>query len=87
MYFHKDPLSRYTIIELATTDHSGLLALVGQVFIELEIQLHDAKITTIGSRVEDMFYVTDKQLHPIADTDKLEEIRNKLILKIEEKTD
>lgn len=76
--FHKDPLSRYTIIELITTDHAGLLASIGQAFTELKIQLHDAKITTIGSRVEDMFYITDHQSHPIADESKLEHIKKSL---------
>ena len=85
IYFHKDPLSRYTIIELTTTDHAGLLALIGQAFIELGVQLHDAKITTIGSRVEDMFYVTDQQLRPIDNKDKLEEIRSRLISILDDK--
>ncbi len=76
--FHKDPLGRYTIIEIITTDHAGLLASIGRAFIELELQLHDAKITTIGSRVEDMFYVSDMQHHPIVDEEKLAVIRDKL---------
>jgi len=76
--FHKDPLSRYTMIELITTDRSGLLAMIGQAFIELNIQLHDAKITTIGSRAEDMFYVTDFNLKPITDEPELKKITDKL---------
>ncbi len=82
--FHKDPLSRYTIVELITTDHAGLLALIGQAFTDLSIQLHDAKITTIGSRAEDMFYITDLQSRPITDEAKLEEIRKQLISIIED---
>jgi len=76
--FHQDPLDRYTIIELITTDRSGLLAMIGQAFTELNIQLHDAKITTIGSRVEDMFYVTDLGLKPITEDQELDKIRQKL---------
>ena len=76
--FHKDSLDRYTIIELITTDRSGLLAMTGQAFIELNIQLHDAKITTIGSRVEDMFYITDLNLKPITEDLELDKIRQKL---------
>jgi [protein-PII] uridylyltransferase len=84
IHFHKDPLSRYTIIELITTDHAGLLAAIGQAFTDLEIQLHDAKITTIGSRVEDMFYVTDNQSRPITDEDRLENIRKSLYTILED---
>ncbi|MCK5729384.1 MAG: hypothetical protein KAH08_09190, partial [Methylococcales bacterium] len=36
----------------------GLLSEISQIFIANDIQLHDAKITTIGSRAEDIFYVT-----------------------------
>ncbi len=66
--FHIDPLNRHTIIELITTDSAGLLSEIGQVFISQEIQLHDAKITTIGSRAEDIFYVTDLQGKLLAET-------------------
>jgi [protein-PII] uridylyltransferase len=83
--FHKDPLSKYSIIELTTTDHAGLLASISQAFSDLKIQLHDAKITTIGSRVEDMFYITDKNSRPIIDENKLDEIREYLISIVEDK--
>ena len=83
--FHKDPLNRYTIIELVTTDRSGLLASVGQAFIDLNIQLHDAKITTIGSRVEDMFYITDFDLRPISDEIKLNKIQATLLSTLDNK--
>lgn len=77
--FHKDPLSRYTIVELITTDQDGLLAAIGQVFIKLDVQLHDAKITTIGSRVEDMFYITDSQTKAITDESTLNEIKKEIL--------
>ncbi len=83
--FHADPLNRYTIIEIISTDRSGLLASIGQAFIDLDIQLHDAKITTIGSRAEDMFYITGLNLLPITDNIKLDEIRKKLLSILEDK--
>ncbi|MEY4767375.1 MAG: [protein-PII] uridylyltransferase, partial [Pseudomonadota bacterium] len=61
--FTHDKTKQRTIIELITTDRAGLLAIIGQIFIELSIQLQDAKITTIGSRAEDIFYVTKTQGH------------------------
>ncbi len=83
--FHKDPLSRYTIVEIITTDHAGLLASIGRAFINLEVQLHDAKITTIGSRVEDMFSITDQQYRPITDEKKLANIQKELLSILEDK--
>ena len=79
IYFHKDPQDKYTIIEIITTDHPGLLSSISQVFNELNILLHDAKITTIGSRVEDMFYVSNLNQKPIDDVDQLNLIRSRLM--------
>ena len=73
--FHTDSLNRYTLIELITTDHAGLLSKIGQAFVQQDIHLHSAKISTIGSRVEDMFYITNAEQQPITDPKKLDEIR------------
>jgi [protein-PII] uridylyltransferase len=77
--FHADPLNRHTIIELITTDHAGLLSKIGRAFVKKGIHLHNAKITTIGSRVEDMFYITDNQSQPITDPTRQEQIREEIL--------
>ncbi len=77
--FHADLLNRYTIIELITTDHAGLLSKIGRAFVQQHIHLHSAKISTIGSRVEDMFYVTDADEHPIYDSQKLEALKDAML--------
>ncbi len=76
--FLSDPLHRHTIMELITTDHAGLLSKIGRAFLEQKVNLLSAKITTIGSRAEDMFYITDQQLKPIDDVDKQNLIRRKI---------
>jgi [protein-PII] uridylyltransferase len=63
--FTVDPLAQHTIIELVATDQAGLLSKIGRVFLQQNMHLHNAKITTIGSRVEDVFYVTDHKYKPI----------------------
>ena len=73
--FHVDSLNRYTLIELITTDHAGLLSKIGQAFVQQHIELHSAKISTIGSRVEDMFYITDAEQQPVTDPQKLEALK------------
>jgi [protein-PII] uridylyltransferase len=77
--FHADPLNRHTIIELITTDHAGLLSKIGRAFIQKDIHLHSAKITTIGSRAEDMFYITDSQSRPITDPASQDQIREEIL--------
>ncbi|MDD4914171.1 MAG: [protein-PII] uridylyltransferase [Methylococcales bacterium] len=77
--FLADPSSRHTVIELITTDRAGLLSIIGRAFTELDIQLHDAKITTIGSRAEDMFYISDRQSRPIEDENKKNRVRDRIL--------
>jgi [protein-PII] uridylyltransferase len=77
--FHTDPLNRHTILELITTDHAGLLSKIGRAFIKQDVNLHSAKITTIGSRAEDMFYITDQQQQPITNSVRQEQIREEIL--------
>lgn len=50
-----------TMLELAALDMPGLLATIGQVFAQCEINIHAAKITTIGERAEDFFMLSTRE--------------------------
>ena len=65
VYYHEDPQNRHTIVELIATDRPGLLSKVGQAFNRAGIRLYNAKISTIGSRAEDIFYITDQADQPL----------------------
>ena len=48
-----------TLLEVITPDRQGLLSIIANIFVEMKIQLHSAKITTLGERVEDVFFITN----------------------------
>ena len=62
-----DELRGYSVLEVITPDRPGLLARIGRIFYSFDIQLQNAKITTLGERVEDVFYLTDSNNQPLAD--------------------
>ncbi|MBZ4203083.1 MAG: [protein-PII] uridylyltransferase [Methylovulum sp.] len=77
--FQTDTSNRHTIIELITTDHAGLLSKISTAFILQNIKLHSAKITTIGSRAEDIFYVTNAENELISDLNKQHQIEIEML--------
>ncbi len=69
-----EPGSPYTTLRVFATDRPGLLARLGVVFVELGIDVHNAKIATLGERVEDVFHITDTKRRRITDPDQIEAI-------------
>jgi [protein-PII] uridylyltransferase len=54
-----------TVLELVAGDRPGLLSEVGKVFMRERLQIHGARIVTVGERAEDVFYVTDADDRPL----------------------
>ncbi|MBN8411838.1 MULTISPECIES: [protein-PII] uridylyltransferase [Halomonas] len=75
----QDPNGERTLLELTAPDRPGLLARVGSIFMEQGITLSAAKIATLGERVEDVFYVTDRAGLPITDPQRQQALRERLI--------
>jgi len=59
----------HSVLEVLTPDRPGLLARIGKIFLDYGIKLQNAKIATLGEKVEDVFFITDKNQHPIDDPD------------------
>ncbi|MFO1468151.1 MAG: [protein-PII] uridylyltransferase [Steroidobacteraceae bacterium] len=63
--FSLDTRNNRTIVELVAGDRPGLLSDVGKVFKAEDVDIHGAKIMTVGERAEDVFYVTDPAGQPL----------------------
>jgi len=64
--FDEDVANGRTVMELVAGDRPGLLSNVGQVFIDLSIEIDTAKVMTIGERAEDVFYIVDANGKPLS---------------------
>ncbi len=76
--FEFNEASDQHIMSLQTLDQPGLLARVGQVFLQQSIEVHAARITTLGERAEDMFYISDRNDERLTQA-KLEALKQALI--------
>ena len=68
--FSNDTGNQRTVMEVITPDRPGLLARIGQVLLEHRVRLTNAKIATLGERVEDVFFITDEHGEPLSDAAK-----------------
>ena len=64
---HNDAHRPVTILEVTAPDRPGLLARIGRIFLDFDLSLQNAKIATLGERVEDVFFVTDAHNQPLSD--------------------
>ncbi len=57
--FSTDSSQHYTLVEIISPDRPGLLAVIGDVFATHNIMVCKAKISIVGERVVDLFFITD----------------------------
>ncbi len=60
-----NPALQQNMVEISTLDQPGLLAKVGGLFMMQGLDIHSAKIVTLGERAEDIFFVTKKDGMPM----------------------
>lgn len=72
----------YSTLELNCPDQTGILASVGKILALHNVNLLDARITTLGERVEDLFFISDSENQPLTDQEHigrlLESLRSEL---------
>jgi [protein-PII] uridylyltransferase len=62
-----DPENNHTMLDMITNDRPGLLATVAQLFLQNNISLLNAKINTLGNRVEDSFLISAQNGQKLSD--------------------
>ena len=68
-----------TVIDVETGDRIGVLYAIARALAELEVEVRSAKLQTLGVRVVDAFYVTDRRGNKIYDDDVLQEIERAIL--------
>tara|TARA_B110000091_G_scaffold23784_1_gene22523 strand:- start:4767 stop:7292 length:2526 start_codon:yes stop_codon:yes gene_type:complete len=61
-----DKQKNRNIITIETINNSGLLVKIAKVFREFGASIHSAKITTLGEKVEDTFFIEDQNFKLIS---------------------
>ena len=57
--FIKTNAKRGSLLEIVSADRPGLLAIISQIFRDKHINIHSAKITTFGEKIEDVFTISN----------------------------
>ena len=79
-----DERNHRSVLELTAGDRPGLLCDVGKVLMEEHVELHAAKIMTVGERAEDVFYLTDLDNRPLSAAAG-EQLRSRLVQGLEQR--
>ncbi len=75
--------TNHTIIEITTKDRVGLLYELANALQQFGLAISLAKINTEGTRVADVFYVTEATGGKVVNLSRLEELRQRILLAVE----
>jgi [protein-PII] uridylyltransferase len=83
--FEQDYLNRRTVMEISAIDMPGLLSVIANVIAEKDIDITHAKISTLGEKVDDIFYLTTQDGEPITEQASLDALAADLVQALEAK--
>jgi [protein-PII] uridylyltransferase len=79
---HNDAQRPYTVVEVVAPDRPGLLARIGGIFLEFNLAVVNAKIITLGERIEDVFFITDVNGQPLSDPELCHALQESMIAQL-----
>lgn len=74
----------HTVLEVITPDRPGLLAKIARIFNQYDLRLQNAKIATLGERVEDVFFITNSEQKPVEDPVLCREIQDSICKELDQ---
>ncbi|MBT5775146.1 MAG: HD domain-containing protein [Dehalococcoidia bacterium] len=69
----------YSVLEVTAQDRSGLLHAITHVLHELQIDIHLAKVDTLGPEVFDAFYIHRENGRRVEDPDEIERLKRHIL--------
>ena len=82
-----DIIRNCSVLEVISPDRPGLLACIGRIFMDFDIQLLNARIATLGERVEDIFFIADSEGKPLSDPDICEKLQQQIREQLDKRVD
>ena len=76
-----------TVLQVISPDRAGLLATIAHVFMEFDIVMQNAKITTLGERVEDVFFITDSKGNPLGDANLCSDLQQAICQRLDKQVE
>lgn len=77
--FSQSPNEAYTVMEVVATDQPGLLHRVSRCLLHCKVRLVTAKIATFGERVEDVFFITNRDGKPVTDNEQMQCLKTSIL--------
>ena len=81
--FEQDYLNARTVMEISALDMPGLLSVIASEIACLDINITHAKISTLGEKIDDIFYLTTADGNAITDQGLLDNLKQNLIKALE----
>ncbi len=79
-----DDIKQVSVLEVSSPDRPGLLARIGKIFVQFDVEIQAAKIQTLGERVDDVFFITDVEHRPITDSNLCKAIQQAICQELDE---
>ncbi|MCG8326016.1 MAG: [protein-PII] uridylyltransferase, partial [Thiotrichales bacterium] len=82
IWFSENAAKDRTIMEVTCLDQPGILSRIGEALHGCNARIHGAKVATFGERVDDLFFITDKDNRPIRDATMLDCLEQSITSKL-----